>query len=104
MANSYVAPYSGGYVVVVNGVWYGPGCTAMGGGWPAPAAAVWSDLIAAQNCFNAKGGAPATLVTPSTPILPGGDVNTSGIYKFIETNWPLLAGAGVLYMLLKKKR
>lgn len=47
------------------------------------------------------GGSPSS--TPASPILPGGDIFTSNIYKFVETNWPLLLGVGAAYMLLKKK-
>ena len=53
------------------------------------------------------GGGPSPAsppLAPSKPLLPAGDAFTSNIYKFIETNWPLLVGAGAVYLLILKKK
>lgn len=52
-------------------------------------------------CLGGGGGTtPPAQTTPGTTILPGGDSGTSGIYKFVETNWPLLLGGlGVFWLI-----
>ncbi|MCL5111252.1 MAG: hypothetical protein M1401_20730, partial [Chloroflexi bacterium] len=63
--NNYVAAWGSGWVVLVNGVWYRPGCLAASSAYPPPTSAVWSDLTAAQTCYNQKHGGDET--TPSKP-------------------------------------
>lgn len=115
-AYNYVAAYGSGYVVLVAGVWYGPGCVAKGSSGTPPNDAIWSDLVAAQNCYNAKhGGTPPP---PGTQPPPGGtqpppgtgDTSPTGDALTSMLGWigrhptEAIVGATVLgFFLLKKK-
>ncbi|MHB1132986.1 MAG: hypothetical protein ACYC4L_11415 [Chloroflexota bacterium] len=118
---SYVAPYSSGYVVLVNDRWYGPGCTQVISAWPPSQACVWSDLVAAQNCYNAKISSSDGSSDGSTKTCPTGShwdsnwkacIKDGDIGKAIEgfyrahTTTALIVGFGgvLLFMNLGKRR
>jgi hypothetical protein len=86
---SYVAPYSTGWVVLVNDKWYGPDCVLGSAVWPNLDSVVWPDLVAAQNCYNAKIGG----VVP-----PSGKDPAQQIEDFLRLHFTtyLLAG-GILF-------
>ncbi len=100
--DNYVGAYGSGWVVVVNGQWIAPGCSVYpGGGWPPPAAVVWSDYNAAASCFNAlregggNGGTP-----PPPPPPPNGGIDLS---KLLSNPIALAGGALVLIALLRRR-